>query len=319
MNFVPRKDQLVHLYLDINSITKKPFYVGIGVSSRLGQYKRNRYHQKVVESIPDKKYIRKVIYRDISIEKAWRIEKQIIKKCGRLVYKNGFLANIHEGGPLPMEDENYVHWLKGNKIKDLLPDYICPRTGKTFEEMFGEEKAKQLKLNHSLKMKGKISQRIKEKGKTQKEIERDIKNIERRRNKQYTEKELQSFINRAQNQQGKSMQERLNDPNWIDPRKGKSAKEIYGKDYQGPANKGKTYKELKGQDYIDPRAKTFTIQIDNNDPIFCESERDFCIKFNCNDILLRKFKEHGIYKIKRQSNSKHTFPNNSIVKFNYIK
>ena len=319
MNSVPRKDQLVHVYLDINPITRKPFYVGIGVESRLGQYKRNRYHQKIVESIPNRKYIRKVIYENIPIEKAWKIEKQIIKKCGRLVYKNGYLANIHEGGPLPMEDENYVHWLKGNKIKDLLPDYVCPRTGKTFEEMFGEEKAKHLKLNQSLKMKGKISQRIKEKGKTQKEIERDIKNVERRRNKQYTEKELQSFINRAQNQQGKSMRERLNDPNWIDPRKGRSAKEIYGENYQGPANKGKTYKELKGPDYIDPRAKRFTIQIDNQEPIFCESEKDFCKKFNCNDVLLRKFKKYGIFKIKRQSNSKHIFPNNSIVKFNYIK
>jgi hypothetical protein len=318
MNLMPRKDQLVNLYLDINPITNKPFYVGIGVDSRLIYYKRNKYHQKIVESIPDKKYIRKVIYRNISIEKVWRIEKQIINKCGRLVDKNGYLANIHEGGPLSIEDVNSVHWLEGRKIKVVIPDYINPRAGTSYDDQYGERKNDIIKNQIHNRIKS-IKKRIQKNGRTQKEKEHVQKWVERRRNKQYTEKELQSFINRAQNQQGKSMQERLNDPNWIDPRKGKSAKEIYGKDYQGPANKGKTYKELKGQDYIDPRAKTFTIQIDNNDPIFCESERDFCIKFNCNDILLRKFKEHGIYKIKRQSNSKHTFPNNSIVKFNYIK
>jgi hypothetical protein len=319
MNLVPRKEQLVNVYLDINPITKKPFYVGVGVNSRLNFYKRNRYHQKIVESIPDKKFIRKVIYRNIPIEKAWKIEKQIIKKCGRLVYKNGYLANIHEGGPLPMESENYVHWLKGNKIKDLLPDYICPRTGKTYEEMFGEEKSKQLKLNHSLKMKGKITQRIKEKGKTQKEIERAIKWAERRRNKQYTEKELESFKKQSQFQEGKSMKERLNDPNWVNPHKGKSAKEIYGEDYQGPFNKGKTQKELHGNDYIDPRSKTFTIQIDDEQPIFCESERDFCGIFNANDVLLGKIKKskNDYYKIKRQLNSNHYFPDGSTIKLKY--
>lgn len=318
MNLLPRKDQLVNLYLDINPITNKPFYVGIGVESRLNQYKRNRYHQKIVESIPDKKFIRKVIYRNISIEKAWKIEKQIIKKCGRLVYKNGYLANIHEGGPLPMEDTNGVHWLKGRKIKDVISDYINPRAGKSYNDQYGERKNNIIKTQIHNRIKS-MKKRIKEKGKTQKEIERAIKNTERRKNKQYTEKELESFKKQSQYQQGKSMRERLNDPNWVDPRKGKSAKEIYGENYQGPANKGKTYKELKGPDYIDPRAKTFTIQIDDQEPIFCESEKDFCKKFNCNDVLLRKFKENGEWKIKKQSNSKHIFPNNSIVKFNYVK
>lgn len=318
MNLVPRKKQLVNVYLDINPITKKPFYVGIGVNSRLSQYKRNRYHQKIVESIPDKKFIRKIIYKNISIEKAWRIEKQIIKKCGRLVYKNGYLANIHEGGPLPMEDINSIHWLEGKKITDVIPDYINPRSGKSYDELYGERKNYIIETQTYNRIKSKMK-RIKEIGKTKKEKEYHKRWVQRRRNKQYTEKELQSFINRAQFQQGKSMRERVNDPNWVDPRKGKSAKEIYGDDYKGPPNKGKTYKELKGQDYIDPRAKLFTIQIDDQEPVLCESEKDFCKKFNCNDVLLRKFKEHGEWRITKQSNSKHIFPNNSIVKFNYVK
>lgn len=316
MEKIARKDQLVNVYLDINPITNKPFYVGIGVDSRLHQFKRNRYHQRIVESIPNKKFIRKVIYKNIPIEKAWRIEKQIIKKCGRLVYKDGYLANIHEGGPLPFESENYVHWLKGKKFKDMIPDYECPRTGKTFEEMFGEEKAREMKINHSLKMKGKISQRIKEKGKTEKEIQSTLQRIERRKNKQFTERELESFKKMSARQQGKKMTERLNNPNWVNPSKGKSAKEIYGENYQGPYNKGKTYKELRGEDYILPTAKPFFIQIDDEMPIFCESESYFCKTFNSNDILLRKFKkskEKG-HKITRQLNSSHYFPDKSIVK-----
>lgn len=319
MEVVPRKEQLVNLYLDINPITNKPFYVGVGVDSRLKYYKRNRYHQQIVDSIPNKKFIRKVLYRNIPIQKAWRIEKQIIKKCGRLVYKNGFLANTHEGGPLPFEDENAVHWLKGKKYKDMIPDHVNVRAGKTYEEMFGEERAILLKINHSLKMKGKKTQRIKEKGKTQKEIEAEIRFRERRKNKQYTKNELKSFQEISKRQQGKTMQERLSDPNWVNPSKGKSAKEIYGENYDGPFNKGKTQKEIFGKDYIDPRSKTFTIQIDNELPIFCENERYFCEIFNSNDVLLRKFKKSTEgYKTKRQLNSNHFFSDGSIIKLNYI-
>lgn len=316
MNLIPRKDQLVNLYLDINPITNKPFYVGIGNDVRLLQYKRNKYHQKIVESIPDKKFIRKVIYRNISIEKAWRIEKQIIKKCGRLVYKNGFLANIHEGGPLPMEDANSVHWLEGRKIKDVISDYINPRAGKSYDELYGERKNSIIETQTYNRIKSKM-ERIKKIGKTKKEKDYHQRWVQRRKNKQYTENELESFKKISIRQKGKSMKERLNNPNWIDPRKGKSAREIYGEYYSGPPNKGKTYKQLKGDDYIDPRSKSFYIQINDSNPIFCESERDFCEKFKCNDVLLRKLKANKLHKIKRQSNSKHIFDDGCILKLTY--
>jgi hypothetical protein len=217
-----------------------------------------------------------------------------------------------------MEDSESVHWLKGKKLKDINPFYVSPRYGKSYYEQYGVKKYDIIKKRTESR-KGVIERRIQEKGRTQKEIESSLKRIERRKNKQYTEREIKSFQDQSLRQNGKSMKERLQKTNWIDPRKGKTAIEIYGENYKGPPNKGKTYKEMKGSNYIDPRAKSFTIQINNNDPIFCESEKDFCKKFNCNDILLRKFKEHGEWKITRQSNSKHIFPNNSIVKFNYIK
>lgn len=204
--------KLINLYVDINPITKKIFYVGVGSDCRIRKIKRNKYHNTILESLPKQKFIRKILYKNITQEKAWKIEKQIIKKCGRIINNSGYLSNIHSGGCFLKKNLNEIDW-----------------------------------------------------------------------------------------------------------RKGKSAKEIYGEDYQGPINKGKTYKELKGKDYIDPRSKTFTIQIDNEIPIFCESERDFCKIFNSNDMLLRKLKKTKTdhYKIKRLLISNHYFSDGSTIKLKY--
>lgn len=204
--------KLINLYVDIHPITKKIFYVGVGSDCRIRKIKRNEYHNIILDSIHNRKFVRKIIFKNISQQKAWKIEKQIIKKCGRIIDGSGYLANIHSGG---------------------------------------------------------------------------------------------SFLGKPKNEK--------------DWRKGRSAKEIYGENYKGPANKGKTYKQLKGQDYIDPRSKTFSIQIDDEQPIFCESERDFCGIFNCNDVLLGKIKnsKNDYYKIKRQLNSNHYFPDGSIIVLRY--
>ena len=201
--------KLINLYVDINPKTKKIFYVGVGTDCRIKKIKRNKYHNIILESLPNQKFIRKIIYKNITQEKAWKIEKQIIKKCGRIANNSGYLANIHSGGCFLRKNINEIDW-----------------------------------------------------------------------------------------------------------RKGKSAKEIYGEDYQGPANKGKTYKQLKGNDYILPTAKPFFIQIDDEIPIFCESESYFCNTFNSNDMILRKFKkskENG-HKITRQLNSSNYFSDKSIIK-----
>ncbi len=234
----------------------------------------------------------------IPLEKAWKIEKQIIKKCGRLITRDGYLANIDEGGKSVGKHT-----------------YINLRRGKSYEEQYGKNKDIIIKkqVENRLKSKRLRMQKI---GKTEKEIQSTIQRIERRKNKQYTEKELESFKKISARQQGKKMTERLNDPNWVNPSKGKSAKEIYGEDYKGPPNKGKTLKQLKGEDYILPTAKPFFIQIDDEMPIFCESESYFCNTFNSYDTLLRKFKkskENG-HKITRQLNSSHYFSDKSIVK-----
>jgi hypothetical protein len=109
----------------------------------------------------------------------------------------------------------------------------------------------------------------------------------------------------------------LKNPNWVDPRKGKKAKEIYGENYKGPFNKGKTYKEMKGEDYIIPTSKPFFITINDESPIYCKSESDFCEKFNCHDVFLRKLKKSEFCIVKRQSNSKHIFPDKAKIKLHY--
>ena len=208
----PSEIKLINLYVDIHPLTKKIFYVGIVSDTRVRKIKRNKYHNIILNTIPNQKFIRKIIFKNISQQKAWKIEKQIIKKCGRIIDGSGYLANIHVGGCFLRKPKNEKDW-----------------------------------------------------------------------------------------------------------RKGRSAKEIYGENYKGPANKGKTYKELKGQDYIDPRSKTFTIQIDEELPIFCENERHFCEIFNSNDVLLGKIKKskNYYYKIKRQLNSNHYFFDGTIIKLRY--
>ena len=307
-------DRRVHVYLDINPITKKVFYVGIGGKARIYQLKRNRYHRRVVHSLPNNVFDRKIIYKDILIEKAWRIEKQIIKKCGRMFNKTGYLTNIHDGGPLPFEDVTGSHWLRGKKMQEVIPDYISPRLGRSYDDQYGDKKcdiiARQILSRQKTRKK-----RMETTGFTQKEIEFQQRNIERRKNKQFTEKEFLSFTRTTERQKGKTMRERLNRPDWVSPKTGKTIQEICNDPNYVNPNKGKTAKEIHGEDYIDPRAVSFYIQINNDEPILCIGDRDFRDKFNAHDLLLYKLKKHKCHTIKRLKNTRHSFPDKSIIRY----
>ncbi len=307
--------RFVNLYVDINPITNKIFYVGVGNKQRVKHMKRNRFHREIVNSLPNKNFIRRILYENIAIEKAWRIERQIIKKCGRLVHKTGYLSNIHDGGPLPMEDAQAQHWLKGKKIKDMLPNFKNPRANKTYDELYGDRKydiiSRQVK-NRNLT----IQKRIQKYGKSAGELftcEVLKMNSARRKMGIYTPEEVHAFKRISEYQRGKTMKERLKNPNYVDCRKGKTAKEIYGENYMGPHNKGKTAKNLYGENYIDPRAHTFFIKINDEEPIFCESESDFCKKFNTDKIFVYKLKKNKSHTVKRQQNSKHKFPHKAVL------
>lgn len=273
------------MYVDFNPTTKRIFYVGVGSDVRVSCTYRNDTHQQIVDQLMTQeiRFQRKVIYRQIPLEKAYKIEIQIIAKCGRLYNGTGYLANIHHGG----------------KIVDN--DY---RSGKTFADIFGETRSIHIRSKQSKAIRESVLHKM---GRQRVSA--------RRRRGEYTERELSSYKRTSEFQRGKTMQERLNNPNYVDLRKGRAAKEIYNDPNYQPHNKGKTAKELYGDGYIDPRAKSFYIQINEDDPILCNGDRDFRGKFNAHDPMLYKLKEHGTYTVKRLNNTRHSFPDKALVKY----
>jgi hypothetical protein len=143
----------------MNPLTNKPFYVGIGNDKRCKiKHRANKTHKKLVDSFPNRKFNRKILYSNISLERACHLERQIIKRCGRLLDGSGYLANVHKGGILDFlekdqrekEDPSWTCYRKGKTFKELFgDDYINPRVGKKYTDYnpnFVNSAAKQFKL-----------------------------------------------------------------------------------------------------------------------------------------------------------------------------
>jgi len=141
---------------------------------------------------------------------------------------------------------------------------------------------------------------------TEKEISRGINRSNRISTIGFTEAELKSHKEISARQTGKTMKDRLNNPDYTDPRTGKSATEIFGETYTGPWNKGKAVKDLKGDNYIDPRCKPFTITSHLGVHKY-NNEREFIESTQFSQPMLVKLKREGMYTVKRQSNTKHPF------------
>jgi hypothetical protein len=127
---------MAYVYEHIRKDTNEVFYVGIGSDNKF--YRafstdgRNHLWEEVVE---DTDYEIKIIERDIDWETACRIEKTLIKKYGRIYFGDGILTNLTEGGEgfkKPHSEETKLKISKTTK-------------GKTYEERYGEEKARELK------------------------------------------------------------------------------------------------------------------------------------------------------------------------------
>lgn len=138
------------------------------------------------------------------------------------------------------------------------------------------------------------------------------KNKQRLAKKEYTEAELKNHKEISKRQLNKTMRERLNDPDWVHPNKGKSAKDIYGESYKGPWNKGKKW---KGKHY---NSKSFLITINDKEEIYCENEKQFFNITNLNQGTLKKLKMNGMYIVKKLKNSRHSFNNGDLIKLAYI-
>ena len=147
---------------------------------------------------------------------------------------------------------------------------------------------------------------------TKKERQRGINQSIRIKEYGFTEAELKTHKAISMRQIGRTMRERLNDPDYIDSRKGKSAKEIFGDQYKGPWNKGKTVNELKGRDYIDPRCKPFTITSHLGTHKY-KNEREFLTETKLSQLTLTKLKRSGLYKVKRLKNTQHPFKHGETI------
>ena len=307
----------MNVYLDINPVTRKIFYVGVGSAQRCKLLKRNRFHKSIVDALPDKQFLRRVLYTDISDERAYEIEIQIISKCGRICNRSGYLANIHPGGQLEMNRrDDYSHWLKGKKMQDVLgSDYINPRKGKSYTVQYGAIKDNIICRQVSNRIK-KIKERRAKYGFTEKELLAQQKTKVRLQNKQFTPRELEVHKNNSISQKGIPMTTRMGDPNYVAWNKGKKMSEICP-DHQ-VWNKGKTITELKGTNFIWPTSRPFEIAINNDQKIRCNNEQDFFAKTRLNGPTLCKLKEIGYHIIKRQKNSKHNFNTGDTLKFEWI-
>ena len=151
---------------------------------------------------------------------------------------------------------------------------------------------------------------------TEKELRRGINMKHRISTDGFTDKELTYHKLISERQLSKTMQERLGDPDYIDSRKGKTAKEIYGAKYNGPWNKGRTMNELKGEEYIDPRNKPFIITSHLGKKIY-KNEREFIQTQHFRGPLLTKLKRNGECIIKRQSNTVHPYQHGETIYFEY--
>jgi len=152
---------------------------------------------------------------------------------------------------------------------------------------------------------------------TNKEKLKGLKRKQRIQQQGFTEAELRSFTETSKRQLGKTMKERLNNPNYVPKNKGKSMKEICGYAYNGPWNKNKTMVELKGENFIDPRGKSFKIISHLGEQVF-KTERDFITQMNFSAPILTKLKRFGFYKVKRQSNTSHPYRDGETIYLTFL-
>jgi hypothetical protein len=135
---------MAYVYEHIRKDTNQVFYIGIGSDNTFSRafytHNRNYLWNEVVEETD---YEIKIIERDIDWETACSIEQALIKKYGRVYFGDGILTNLTEGGDgfkQPHSEETKLKISKTTK-------------GKTYEERYGEEKARELKVLRQQKQK----------------------------------------------------------------------------------------------------------------------------------------------------------------------
>lgn len=132
-----------YVYFLIDPRTDQPFYVGKGKKNRAKSHLKETQETTInirkynkIQSMLKEGLEPKIIYYavDLSEQTAYNIEADLIKKYGRKDYdKGGILLNICEDNRPPGHD-NFITDNPGKRMK-----------GKTYEELYGLEKAADLK------------------------------------------------------------------------------------------------------------------------------------------------------------------------------
>jgi hypothetical protein len=145
----PRKSG-VFLYLDY-LFENEPFYVGRGRGTRC--YDHLKYFHKTYKSYKIHKIMKMglkpiivKVKENLCLKEANLLEKKLIEVIGRIDLGNGLLTNMSSGGEGNCGGRPVLYETR-QKMREV-------RLNKTYEEMYGVEKAESLKLNHSNNMKG---------------------------------------------------------------------------------------------------------------------------------------------------------------------
>jgi hypothetical protein len=88
-----------YLYYHFNPITRKLFYIGVGMKNRAYAFKwgRSKHYYNYIKKYGDPIVI--IRYRNLEVDYAYKLEENLIKKFGRIgIEPNGVLINKSSGG-----------------------------------------------------------------------------------------------------------------------------------------------------------------------------------------------------------------------------
>lgn len=153
MPFDARPRFYVYMLLDPRK-NNQPFYVGKGCGDRINLHERfkdcnkNTFKDRTIKAIHKKGLkIKKVKVADNLTElEAYELEESLIVKYGRRhLDDNGILTNITLQFPPPGRKRNFTE----EELKRAQETLKLQRTGKTYEEIYGDEFAAEIKKKQS--------------------------------------------------------------------------------------------------------------------------------------------------------------------------
>ena len=138
-----------YVYLYINPITNKPFYVGKGKNNRAFLFEKHNHnkslltHLKNLKSKGHEKDDIVLIYKNnLTEEESLNIEKELIFKFGKKC-EGGLLFNIIDGGSQPPSQKNKKYKRSQKTIENIRKSWTLNRKLKMSNRLKGKPKPKE--------------------------------------------------------------------------------------------------------------------------------------------------------------------------------